>query len=34
MVNIKNCIHVYSITNSSIDFVIITYDYQNIDSAK
>ena len=34
MTNIKNCIHVYSLTNSSIDFVIIPYDYQNIDSAK
>ena len=34
MTNIKNCIHVYSLTNSSIDFVIIPYDYQNIDNAK
>ena len=34
MTNIKNCIHVYSLTNSFIDFVIIPYDYQNIDNAK
>lgn len=34
MTDIKNCIHVYSLTNSFIDFVIIPYDYQNIDSAK
>ena len=34
MTNIKNCIHVYSLTNSFIDFVIIPYDYQNIDSVK
>ena len=34
MTNIENCIHVYSLTNSFIDFVIIPYDYQNIDNAK
>ena len=34
MTNIKNCIHVYSLANSFIDFVIIPYDYQNIDSVK
>ena len=34
MTNIKNCIHVYSLTNSFIDFVIIPYDHQNIDNAK
>lgn len=34
MTNIKNCIHVYSLTNSFIDFVIVPYDYQNIDNAK
>ena len=34
MTNIKNCIHVYSLTNSFIDFVIIPYDCQNIDNAK
>lgn len=34
MTDIKNCIHVYSLTNSFIDFVIIPYDYQNIDNAK
>ena len=34
MTNIENFIQVYSLTNSSIDFVIIPYDYQNIDSAK
>lgn len=34
MTNIKNCIHVYSLTNIFIDFVIIPYEYQNIDSAK
>ena len=34
MTNIENCIHVYSLTNSSIDFVIIPYDCQNIDNAK
>ena len=34
MTNIKNCIHVYSLTNSFIDFVIIPYDYQDIDNTK
>lgn len=34
MTDIKNCIHVYSLTNSFIDFVIIPYDYQNIDNVK
>ena len=34
MTDIENCIHVYSLTNSFIDFVIIPYDYQNIDSVK
>ena len=34
MTNIENCIHVYYLTNSFIDFVIIPYDYQNIDNAK
>ena len=34
MTDIENYIHVYSLTNSFIDFVIIPYDYQNIDSVK
>ena len=34
MTDIENYIHVYSLTNSFIDFVIIPYDYQNIDNAK
>ena len=34
MTNIENCIHVYSLKNSFIDFVIIPYDYQNIDNTK